>query len=143
MGLQELALKRLLATICSLAVFAGCGGNGASNLEKGLWVLNSARDVTLPLGVVPTAGFHEGTVRGSTGCNQYTAPYTVNGDSLAIGELAMTKMACEPPRDEVERQYVRALGQVTGWARDDDELVLSDDEGELLRYNLARTGGDI
>jgi heat shock protein HslJ len=135
-------LKRRLALLSSLAFLAGCGGDDVAQLEKGLWVLNSARDVPLPLGVVPTAGFHEGTVRGSTGCNQYTAPYTVDGDSLDVGTGATTLRACEPPRDEVERQYVRALGQVTTWARDGDELVLSDAEGELLRYNDVRTGGD-
>jgi putative lipoprotein len=55
----------------------------------------------------------------------------------------MTRMACAPPRDEVERTCVAALGQVTTWAIDGDELVLSDSAGdELLRYNQARTGGD-
>jgi hypothetical protein len=136
----------LSLALVSLVFFAaGCGGDGSdiSKLEKGLWVLNSARDVPLPLGVVPTAGFHDGTVHGSTGCNQYSASYSVDGASLDIGDLAMTLMACPPPRDEVEKQYVRALGLVTTWARDGDELVLSDGDGELLRYNEARTGGDI
>jgi putative lipoprotein len=135
-------LKRWL-TVASLAFLTGCGGSGDVSLETGLWVLNSARDVPLPLGVVPTAGFHEGTVNGSTGCNQYSAPYTVDGDSLEIGAVASTRMACAPPRDEVEREYVAALGLVTGWSMDGDELVLSDGEGELLRYNQARTGGDV
>jgi heat shock protein HslJ len=134
-----------LIALASLVMLAtGCGSDtDASQLEQGLWVLNSARDVPLPLGVVPTAGFHEGTVRGSTGCNQYNGPYSVESESLEIGALATTRMACPPPRDEVERAYVAALGLVTTWARDEDELVLSDSDGELLRYNQARTGGDI
>ena len=125
---------------------AGCGDDDSdvSKLETGLWVVISARDVPLPLGVVPTAGFHEGVVRGSTGCNQYSGPYSVDGESLEIGDLATTRMACPPPRDEVEREYVSALGLVTTWAIDGDELVLSDASGEeLLRYTQARTGGDI
>lgn len=125
---------------------AGCGGNehDVSKLQDGLWVLSSGRDVPLPAGVVPTAGFHERVVRGSTGCNQYSGPYTVDGESLVIGDLSTTRMACATPRDEVERDYVRALGLVTTWAMDGDELVLSDGSGEeLLRYTQARTGGDI
>ena len=135
-------MKRLLA-LASLALLAGCGGNGDISLESGLWVLNSARAVPLPPGVVPTAGLHDGVVRGSTGCNQYSAQYSVNGDSLDIGDLTMTRMACAPPRAEVEQAYVIAMGLVTTWAVEGQELVLSGDAGELLRYNLARTGGDI
>jgi heat shock protein HslJ len=125
---------------------AGCGSDDpdVSKLEEGFWVLNAARDVPLPAGVVPTAGFHESVVRGSTGCNQYSAPYAVDGDLLDIGAVASTHMACPTPRDTVEQRYVSALGLVAGWSIDGDELVLSDSAGdELLRYNLARTGGNI
>jgi heat shock protein HslJ len=63
---------------------------------------------------------------------------------MDIGALATTRMACPAPRDTVEQGYVTALGLVTTWAIDGDELVLSNGDGnELLRYNLARTGGDI
>jgi heat shock protein HslJ len=123
---------------------AGCAGDDTGvKLEDAHWVLVSARDVPLPLGVVPGAGFHEGVVRGYTGCNQYSAPYTVDEGFLDIGAVSSTRMACSPPRDAVERAYVEALGRVTTWERDGDQLVLSDGEGELLRYNQARTGGDI
>jgi heat shock protein HslJ len=52
-------------------------------------------------------------------------------------------MACPPPRDAIEQAYVAALDQVVSWSVDGEELVLSDGEGELLRYTQARTGGDI
>jgi heat shock protein HslJ len=139
-------LKFLLPVAALAFLMAGCSGDSHDvlKLEEGLWVLNDARDVPLPAGVVPTAGFHESVLRGSTGCNQYTAPYTVDGDSMDIGAVASTRMACPSPRDTVEQGYVAALGLVGGWAIDGDELVLSDGDGaELLRYNLARTGGDI
>ena len=135
---------RFLLALAALAfLLAGCSGDDpdVSKLEEGLWVLNSARDVPLPAGVVPTAGFHDGTVRGSTGCNQYSAPYTVDGDALDIGAVTSTLMACPSPRDTVEQGYVAALGLAAGWDIDGDELVLSDGAGdELLRYNQARTG---
>ena len=53
---------------------------------------------------------------------------------MDIGQLTMTLIACVPPRDAIERAYVLALGQVTNWAVDGEELMLSDEDGsELLR----------
>jgi heat shock protein HslJ len=135
-----------ISSLLLIGLTAGCAsgdGYDVARLEGSHWALASARDATLPLGVVPTAGFHEGIVRGFTGCNQYSAPYSVDGGSLDIGDVASTRMACEAPRDGVERAYVRALGRVLTWHRDGEQLVLSDGEGELLRYKQARTGGDI
>jgi heat shock protein HslJ len=45
-------------------------------------------------GVQLTAEFTEGVVGGSAGCNTYSASYTVDGDSLSIGEAASTMMFC-------------------------------------------------
>jgi heat shock protein HslJ len=97
--------------------------------------LTSGQGISLPPGVAPTATFADGTVSGSTGCNRYNAPYTVDGDSLEIGPVASTLMACPSPRDAIESAYVGALDRVVAWAIDGEELMLSDDEGEeLLRY---------
>ena len=91
----------------------------------------------------PSALFADGTVGGSTGCNRYTASYTLDGDSLELGTIASTQMACPPPADAVERAYLDALGRVTGWRTDGEELVLVDeDDAELLRYAAATPIGD-
>jgi putative lipoprotein len=98
-------------------------------------VLTSGQGISLPPGVAPTATFADGSVSGSTGCNRYNGPYTIDGESLEIGPVASTLMACPPPRDAIESAYVAALDRVQTWAIDGEELVLSDDEGEeLLRY---------
>ncbi len=137
-------LKRLAALASFVAFAVGCGGDEGPHLEGPFWVLESGRDVPLEPGITATASFREGTVRGYTGCNQYTASYTAEGDSLEIGAVGSTLMACPPPRDAIEQAYVAALDQVASWTTDGEELVLSDGGGEeLLRYTQARTGGDI
>jgi heat shock protein HslJ len=135
-----------VSSILLLGVTAACGGDGdadASQLEDTPWVLTSGTGITLPASVAPSALFSAGEVRGSTSCNQYSAPYELDGDSLDIGQLTMTLIACVPPREAIEREYVRALGQVAGWAVDGEELMLSDaDGGELLRYAAGSIVGD-
>lgn len=137
--------------ISSLVLLAGlaggCGGDGggggdAAQLENTPWQLVSGTDITLSDGVVPSAAFSEGRVFGSNGCNQYTAPYTLDGDSLEIGDVAGTLMACPPPADEIGQAYVAALAEVASWEIDGEELVLSDADGnELLRYEVASIVG--
>ena len=34
---------------------------------------------------------------GSGGCNTYAAPVNIDGDAMAFGRLASTRMACAPP----------------------------------------------
>ena len=90
----------------------------------------------------PSASFADGTMGGSTGCNRYTAGYTVDGDSLELAQIASTQMACAPPADAIERAYVAALAQVAGWRIEGEELVLVDgDEAELLRFEAATPVG--
>ena len=92
---------------------------------------------------MPSATFTDDTVGGSTGCNRFTASYTVDGDAMEIGEIASTRMACPPPADAIERAYLAALGRVAAWHIDGSELVLADDDdNELLRYEEASPVGD-
>jgi heat shock protein HslJ len=81
-------------------------------------------------------------VHGSTGCNQFNGAYTVDGDAMKLGPLATTQMACPPPADQVERDFVAKLDRVRHWRATDDELVLSDDaRATLLRFRVASVAG--
>jgi heat shock protein HslJ len=134
--------------LCPFGLAAGCGGDdgqgaGDASFVGVPWILSSGLEVPGWESVRPSAEFDDGTVGGSTGCNRFTASYTVDGDELEIGTIASTKIACPPPADAVERAYLDALGRVTGWGSEGDELVLLDVDGaELLRYTAATPVGD-
>jgi heat shock protein HslJ len=138
---------RLVALTTLLLVVAdGCGGNGktaTSKLEDTPWVLVSGRNIDVPNGVWPSAVFREGRAAGSTGCNRFGAPYTLDGDKIELGEAFATKMSCGPQLDDLERSYFSALHKVERWHVDDDVLSLSDADGnELLRYHVAIPVGE-
>lgn len=113
------------------------------SLENVPWVLSSGVDVEGWEDTGPSATFEDGRVSGSSGCNQFGAEYTLDGDSLQLGTITSTLMACPPPADEVERAYLSSLEQVRSWRLDNAELVLVDAEDEeLLRYREASLVGD-
>jgi heat shock protein HslJ len=132
-----------LAALVVLGAATACGEEEASPadpsaLEGTPWVLASGIDVEGWEDVAPSATFAEGMVSGSTGCNRFRGSYTVDGETLELGEIAMTAMACPPPADAVEREYADALESVRAWRAEEDELVLLDSDGaELLRFRAA------
>src|SRR5262245_8195606 len=139
------------AFLLALSFAAGCGGddgNGTAttgaepaSLAGVPWTLVSG--VEGAEASPPSATFENGVMGGSTGCNHYSAPVTIDGDSMKIGMIAATLMGCPPPADSVEQAYLAALGQVTGWRMDGDVLVLVNADGdELLRYAAATPIGD-
>ena len=67
--------------------------------------------VSVISGTDPTAVFGtDGTVSGQATCNQYHGPYTTKDDTIKIGPLASTMMACaDPAQQDQETQFLAAL----------------------------------
>ena len=136
-----------MLSLLAVLLSAGCGGDGSgateSSFEDQPWVLVSGAGLPADAAAFgPSATFIDGTVGGSTGCNRFTSTYTLDGDSLELGQIASTRMACPPPADRVERSYLTALARVAGWRMDGEELVLTDaDDADLLRYAAATPVG--
>lgn len=114
--------RRLLPSV--LANFGGllhcaCAGKtptpddavpAAASLEGTSWVLDELPAGRVLVGDAPTAQFEAGQVRGTDGCNRYSAPFTVSGSRLSVGQGgAATLMACPPEVMEQARAFRDAL----------------------------------
>jgi heat shock protein HslJ len=110
-------------------------------LEGTRWNLEDT--AALPLaGVAVTATFADGAVDGSSGCNQYSGTYETKGDGgLTIaGEIASTRIACEPGPTEVERAYLERLPQVKSYVISGTTLTLRDSADKTILVYQASQG---
>jgi heat shock protein HslJ len=105
---------------------------------EGPWLVtgynNGAEAVVSPVigGAEPSISFSpDGTVEGFGGCNQFGGGYSVDGDSIAIGPLHSTMMACSDEINAQEFQLLTALEAATTWSVSGTNLELRDDSGAL------------
>jgi heat shock protein HslJ len=104
----------------------------------GPWVATGVADTQGALSPVttppPTIVFRgDGTLTGSTGCNDLFASYTVGLGTLAIGPVGTTRAACATdPQTTQEADYLAALEAATTWALQNGTLLLADAAGTTV-----------
>jgi len=112
-------------------------------LEYSLWTLLMMNGQPVaaetPITAVFTPGEtpDAGVISGSSGCNTYSAGYTLDGNNLTVQPAAMTMMACATGM-ETEQAYLQALQTSTTYEIFADKLVLTNPTGNLT-YQLNRT----
>jgi heat shock protein HslJ len=133
-------------------VAAGCGwDDGVDSLSatEGLpsiradveardWLLDTDDSSLTDTGdAVITLSVTGDEVSGHAGCNSYHGSFSLGRDgSVEIGDLALTRMACDDRTMAAEDEYVAALGNV------DEVDVDVDDEGRDDRDTMVLTGPD-
>lgn len=85
----------------------------------------------------------DGTLGGFDGCNRYMSGYTLEDGRLTIGPIATTRMACRGPQGVAEQAaaFAAALGTVTGFHIEGDELTLLNAEGTPAARFRAESEG--
>jgi heat shock protein HslJ len=72
----------------------------------------------------------DGQLSGSGGCNSYHTAFTTSGtDQITLDPVASTKMACPDSAMQIEQEYFAALGNVTTYQIDANNLTLRDAAG--------------
>ncbi len=104
--------------------------SGAAPALEGEWTV-----AAMPGGVLedaaPTIAFGDGRASGWAGVNRFMGSYALEGATLTIGPLAMTRMAGPPERMEQESRLAAALEGPLAVAEGDGAIVLSGAAGAL------------
>jgi heat shock protein HslJ len=132
---RGIGIVLIFAFTLVLAIIPGCLISGSttppSDLTTPEWHLLTYRgddgsdipaidNVTLRFGP-------DGTFQGSSGCNLYSANYTVEGELITVGALAVTERYCPAPEGIMlqETEYLSRLSNTTRYHISDNYLVLS------------------
>ena len=134
---QRIGIQVLLVAIAVAFALSACSViTGHTQLEGPNWKL--AQYVTgsglldVPQSVDVNAIFEDGTVNGNGGCNQYTAPYSVNGSDIHIAGVGATKTACPAPWSTVEAQYFINLTTASRFSVSGGTLTFQDATGTTV-----------
>lgn len=79
----------------------------------------------------------DGTVSGDAGVNRYQGSVEIDGEAIAFGPLATTKMAGDPDLMAQEAAFVKALEASTQWAVVRGMLELRDADGAAMVFATA------
>lgn len=117
----------------------------AAPLEGTLWQLDTfisgetARSTLA--GTTSTAVFEAGKLSGMAGCNQYSADYSLTGETLAVSAIVTTEMACDAAIMAQEQEFVNALQAASRLAIVENQLELVHPGGTLVLRAVEQAGG--
>jgi heat shock protein HslJ len=106
--------------------------------------MNNGRGAIASLlsGTTLTLAFDIDRVSGTAGCNRFFGPYTRSGESIALGPLATTRVACDPAVVQQEAAYLAALEASTSLSLRGNQLWLADADGATqVIFVTFPTGG--
>lgn len=121
----------LLLVALGAVLGSACSPRGDDNANGGLantaWTVISIGGADTVPGAEPTMAFvPDGTVSGTTGCNQYSGSFRTDGDRISIVQLSSTMMMCPGVGGAQELAFTSALPGATEWRQaEDGNLVLS------------------
>jgi heat shock protein HslJ len=117
------------------------GQNGPiGNLDGTGWRVLQVGDVVPEAGSEPTVVFRGGEILGSTGCNEFGGPVSIDGLTIDVGDVTQTLRLCEGPVGEMETAFVTALDDAEDLVIQGANLLIRGPGGEILLRPDATVG---
>lgn len=103
--------------------------SGSAGVLEGNWTLaqyGDPADALAPVETaVPTIRFEANGVSGNAGCNNYSGGFSFSNNTIEFTEMITTRMACEPERNQLETDFLAALGSATTFSVSGDTLTIN------------------
>ena len=130
-------IAMLSMTACQSTTAANLETNSTAELRNTLWKLTTLNGVAIQTKegkrmASLTLTTEESRARIATACNQGSAGYTVNGNSIKFTPAMSTKMGCEPDAMQQETAFFKAIADTTRFEIKGETLELYNVEGKLL-----------
>lgn len=124
-------ILKLALPVMTAFVMTAAAAAGMSSLAGSEWGMADADR--------PFVRFEaDGRVVGDAGCNRFFGSYEEDGDTLKIGPLGTTRMACIPDMMATEKRFLDALGKAAAFSRQGIHLVISDADGAVVLELVQR-----
>jgi heat shock protein HslJ len=74
----------------------------------------------------------DGTLTGTSGCNEFGGNYTVEGDQITFGEVVSTLILCDTPIMEQEEAVQQVLSETATYQIDGNTLTIAKEDRVLV-----------
>ena len=101
------------------------GGDLAAVLDGTTYLSQSATGITLAPGAVLRLSFENGRIAVGGGCNGMGGDVTFEGDTMTVGPMIMTQMACEQPLMDQDSAVQAFLTAGTTVSVDGDTITIT------------------
>jgi len=144
----------LVTAALSLAILACLGGGQNSSTSSGTsgtsnespllgtaWWLIEYQGTTVPEAWNhPSLTFMETQASGNSGCNGWSASYTLDGNNLSFGTVEASEIVCEEPDGimAMEDAFIQMVNEAVSYELDDKKLTIFTESGAaFVLYELG------
>lgn len=142
MGMNFLHHRRIVPFIAvplALVALAACGddsksssdtttaaaGSGTLAVEGNAYVAQSAEGITIPEGANLRIEFGTDAITVTGGCNTMSGSYSIAGDTLTVGAMMSTQMACDDALMTLDQDVAKLLAASPTLTQDGDTLTIT------------------